>query len=455
MFTPPLWIISTLEAGVTMMQADLHIDADAGRAVRSGYPIVPRDQINSRVRGLSNGAIVDVLDGRGFAGRGLFDDSSAAAVRILTRDRRRAVDAAFWKGSIDRALDLRRTLVNLSYTDAWRGVNGAGDGLPGLIVESYSSYAVLRIESESLRPHLGHIVDALRQSLQPRGLYEKRRGPDGGRGQHLGGSTAPDALPVREGNLRFLVRLAEGDQTGFLLDMREGRRVMARYARGRQIVSCFSSTGSLSLTAAAAGSPRVVSIDPLPRSAAWSRENFAANGLPPESHEFLTGDPAEVLGRLSSATRRFDLAMVDSPHFEARAAAPQAQGKGKGKGGKKHHGKPAKHGKKSSGKHGKKRRMAPPAGSGGGDPVELFRRGYGNLVRAAVGVLQANGLLACTLQERSLPFREFLAVLREAAEDSGVGLQVLETHGLPADFPVSPAYPEGQDFKFIVCAIRR
>jgi 23S rRNA (cytosine1962-C5)-methyltransferase len=438
-----------------MMQADLHIDADAGRAVRSGYPLVPRDQVASRMRGLTNGAVVDVLDGRGFAGRGLYDDASPVAVRILTRDRRKAVDAAFWRASIDRALDLRRTLVNLSYTDAWRAVNGAGDGLPGLVVESYSSYAVLRLESESLRPHLGSIVDAVRNTLQPRGLYEKRRGPEGGRGHHLGGSTAPDALPVREGNLRFLVRLAEGEKTGFYLDMRECRRVMARYSRGRQVVNCFSFTGTLSLTAAAAGSPRVVSVDPSPRSTAWSRENFSANGLPPESHEFMTGDPAEVLGRISSGTRRFDLAVVDNPFFEARAAAPAAHGRGKpGKKPARHAPKHAKkHAKSHSKKSGKKRRMAP--SGGGGDPAELFRRGYGNLVKAAVAVLQPNGLLACTLHERNIGYRDFLAVLRDAAEEAGVGLQVLETHGLPADFPVSPGYPEGQYFKFLVCAIRR
>jgi len=441
-----------------MTRAELRVDSETGRALRSGYPLVPKDGVSSRSRGLSSGTVVDVVDGRGFAARGLYDDGSPATVRVLTRDRKQAIDGAFWRAGIGRALELRRTLVNLSYTDAWRAVNGAGDGLPGLVVESYSSYAVLRLESEALRPHLGAIVDAVRSVLQPRGLYEERRGPEGGRGHHLGGSTAPDALPVREGNLRFLVRLGEGEMTGFFLDMREGRRAMARYSRGKQVVNCYSYTGALSLTSAAAGSPRVVSIDPSPRSTAWSRENFAANGLPPESHEFLTGDPEEVLGRISSSARRFDLAVLDTPDFGARAAAAAAT-RARGKAGKKpsktarRHAKRA--GRKPSRKHGKRRRMAPPSGSGGGDPVETFRRGYGDLVRAAVGVLQPNGLLACTLHEKNLPFREFLDVLRSSAEEAGVGLQILETHGLPADFPVSPAYPQGQYLKFLVCAIRR
>ena len=439
-----------------MVLAEIHVDADAGRAVRAGFPLVHRDQVGSRLRGLSNGAVVDVQDGRGFAGRGIYDESSPSAVRILIRDKKQALDGAFWRSALDRALDLRRTLVNLSFTDAWRVVNGAGDGLPGLVVETYSSYAVLRIESECLRPHFGAIIDAVRMTLQPRGLYEKRRGPEGGRGHHLGGSTAPDALPVREGTLRYLVRLSEGEKTGFYLDMREARRVLARYARGKQVVNAYSFSGALSLTAAAAGAPRVVSVDPTPRSTAWGRENFAANGLPPESHEFLTGDPCEVLGRLSSGTRRFDVALVEAPWFDGRPATPPSSSS-KGKAGKKgsHAAKSAKKSaakKSAARKHGKRR-----MGSAGGpsDPMEIFRRGYANLVKAAVGVLQPNGILACTLHQKDLAYSDFLDVLGSASAEAGARLQILEVHGLPADFPVHPSYPKDQYLKFVVCAVRR
>jgi 23S rRNA (cytosine1962-C5)-methyltransferase len=428
-----------------MAQSDIQIDSEAGRAVRSGFPLVHRDHVGSRLRGLSSGAVVEVHDGRGFAGRGLFDDSSPAAIRILTRDRKQTLDGTFWKSAIERSLELRRTLVNLSFTDAFRAVNGAGDGLPGLVVESYSSFAVIRLESEAYRPHLGAVVDALRGTLQPRGIYEKRKGPEGGKGHHLGGSTAPDALPVREGTLRYLVRLSEGDNTGFRLDMREARRVLARYARGKQVLNAYSFSGALSLTAAAAGSPRVVSLDPEPRSTAWARENFAANGLPPESHEFLTGDPGEVLGRLASATRRFDVALVESPWFAARPApSPASKAKAGKKGATKKSKKPAKKGK---------RRMG--AGSGPTDPIELFRRGYAGLVKAAVGVLQPQAVLACTLHEKDLAYEEFLGLLGNSAAEAGARLQVLEVHGLPADFPILPSCPRDRYLKFVVCAVRK
>ncbi len=435
-----------------MEQAELQVDADAGRAVRAGCPLVPRDHLNSRTRGLANGTVVDLFDGRGFAGRGIYDETSPSAVGVFTRDRKEPLDGAFWRKGIDRALDLRRTLVNLSHTDAWRAVNAEGDGLPGLVVETFSSYAVLRLESEALRPHLGPIVDAIRSTLQPRGLYEKRRGADGGRGHHLGGSTAPDSLPVREGNLRFLVRLAEGEMTGLFLDQREARRVLSRYARGRQVANCFSYTGTSSLTAAAAGATRVVSIDPSPRSIASSRENFATNGLPPESHEFLTGDPRDILGRIAASSRRFDLALVDTPFFSARPPAPSPKhGKPAGKAGKTH-GK--KHPPKKALKKGKKRRMGTPGGAGA-DPAAIFRAGYAELLGAIARVLNRNGLLACTVHERNIAFADFLDLLREAGEASHVDIQLLESHGLPPDFPVNPGHPRGEYLRFVVCGVRQ
>jgi len=440
-----------------MEPVELSVAAEAGRALKAGSPYLPRDLLSSRTRGLSTGTVVDLHEGRTFLGRGLYDENGPMAVAIYTRDRRQAIDGAFWSAAVERAADLRRTLVNLTFTDAWRAVNSEGDGLPGLVVESYSSYAVLRLRSEALRPHLGSIVDAVRSAIQPRGIYEKRRTAEGARGHHLGGSTAPDALPVREGTLRFLARMAEGDQTGFFLDLREARRTVARYARGKQIVNACSFTASLSLTAAMAGSPRVVSVDGSSRSTAWGRENFAANGLPPESHEFMTGVPAEVLGRIAASTRRFDIALVEAPHFPeperpepAKKASRKAAKKPSRKAAKKSPSRKA--ARKPARKAGKKRRMAPPAAL---DPVERFRRGYGDLVKAAIGVLQPHGLLACAIGEGDLSFRDFLSLLRESAAGAGASLQVLEVHGLPPDFPVDPAWPAGRYLRFVICGVRK
>ncbi|MHC4820086.1 MAG: class I SAM-dependent rRNA methyltransferase [Planctomycetota bacterium] len=458
---------------------DLKVDAKTTRAIRAGHLHVLKSGILSKPRGLRPGEIVDVIS-RSFVARGYWDEGSPS-VRILTLDKEQAIDGAFWRERITRAVELRRALLNLSVTDAWRAVNGEGDGLPGLVIESYSSYAVIRLETDALRPHLGAIVDAVRQVMRPRGLYEKRGGPQGGRGHHLGGSTAPDALPVREGRLRFLVRLSEGARTGLFLDMRDNRRVFARYARGRQVVNCFSYTGTMSLTAAVAGSPRVLSIDPSVRCAAWARENFSANGLPPESHEFVTGGTLDVLDRLARSSRRFDMALLDSPIFrepEEPEPAPRKEAKKKAAKKKAAKKKAAKRGssraapakrkaakkktakkaasrrpaKKAAKKKGARRRLAPPTSAA---DVERYREGYADLVRAATAVLNPEGLLACSFVNRHLTRAEFVETLLQAAADAGARLQMLETHGLPPDHPTRVLHPEGRYLNFVVCALRQ
>ena len=429
-----------------MSQGDLSIDSETGRAVRAGLPYVPRDSLSGRLRGLDAGTTVDLVDGRGFAGRGIFDPAAPFAVRVLTLDRRQSIDGAFWRAGIERAAALRRGLPGLSVTDAFRVVNAEGDRLPGLVIESYSSYAVLRLQSESLRPHLGAIVDAVRHCLQPRGIYEKRSSPEGGRGHHLGGSTAPDSLPVREGNLRFNVRLAEGAKTGLVLDQRDARRTLARLARGRQAACCFSWTGASSLTLAAAGAARVVSIDPVPGSIAAGRENFAANGLPPESHEFLVGDPRDVLARIAASARRFDLLLVDTPWFDAK---PEPRPSKSGKSSTPSRKRPDP--KKRAG--GKKRRMAP-AGGAGGDPLERFRAGYAATLAQAYRVLNPSGLLLLTVDRRRFGEAQFLGMLRSTADAAGMQVQVVESHGRPPDFPLDPAWPAAEGHGFLVCAVR-
>ena len=123
--------------------AELAVAPDAGRALRAGSPYVPRAHLSTRTRGLATGSVVDLLDGRSFVGRGLYDEHGPMAVSVLVRDRKVPLDASFWRHGIERAAELRRSLVNLTWTDAWRAVNSEGDFLPGLVVESYSSYAVI------------------------------------------------------------------------------------------------------------------------------------------------------------------------------------------------------------------------------------------------------------------------------------------------------------------------
>jgi 23S rRNA (cytosine1962-C5)-methyltransferase len=428
-----------------MTNSELRIEPEAARAVQAGDPRVARSAVLSKTSGLDTGSVVDLVGGA-FVGRGIYDAEGPVAVRVLTRNRKEALDGAYWRRGLERASNLRRTLVDLSGTDAYRVVNAEGDFLPGLVVESYSSYVVLRLESEALRPHLPAIVDAVKGALSPRGIYEKRGGPDGGRGHHVAGSTAPDALQVREGQLRYMVRMAEGADTGLSLALREARRTLVRYCRGRSLLNLFAGAGTFSLHAATQGAGRVVAVDPNPRNAGWSRENFSANGLPPEGHEFVTGDAQDILARVAASTRRFDIVSLECPRFDAPPPPPaKPAAKSASKGSKK----PAAKAKKPSGKS-RKMSTRPDAA-----PAELFLRGMRDVVRGTALVLPPQGLLATALPPRELcTAEEVLRAVKEGAVSSGVTLQVLDVLGPPADFPSSASCRDGRAPTWMLFALR-
>ena len=178
-------------------------------------------------------------------------------------------------------------------TDAFRLVNGAGDGLPGVVVDRYAELAVIRLYSEAWVPWLERLVAALERrpgvSSVVRRLGVQR--VDGDRGLvQLAGPAPAEALVVREHGLRFLVRPAAGQKTGLFLDQRENRHRVAGWSRGREVVNLFGYNGGFSVHAAAAGSGRTVTVDQAPEALADARENFRLNGLDPDAHGFEQAD---------------------------------------------------------------------------------------------------------------------------------------------------------------------
>ena len=141
--------------------ARLVLQKDLARHLRAGHPWVFRKAVQKAPAGLAAGAIVDVVEGERFVARGYYDPHSAISVRILTREPAEAIDAAFWKRRVQRAMALRRELVH--GTNGFRMVHGESDGLPGVVADRYDRWAVLKLYSAGLTPHRGHIVEALRE----------------------------------------------------------------------------------------------------------------------------------------------------------------------------------------------------------------------------------------------------------------------------------------------------
>ena len=308
----------------TGVEAALELQKDLARHLRAGHPWVFRRAVEKAPSRLPAGSIVDVTEDGRFVARGYYDPLSAISIRILTREAAEAIDAAFWRRRVARALALRRELV--SGTNAYRLVHGEGDGLPGVIVDRYDRFAVLKLYSAGLTPHRGAIVEALRAEVDGlAGVFGRDEiprddldGDEGGApaGRVLWGAEPPERIAIDEHGMAILVDVRRGQKTGLFLDQRENRRMVRELARGRpEALNLFSYTGGFSVAAALGGATHVVSVDVDRDAVALARENFRANGLDPADHAFAAEDCFEILARYRKEGRRFDLVVCDPPAF--------------------------------------------------------------------------------------------------------------------------------------------
>jgi 23S rRNA (cytosine1962-C5)-methyltransferase len=393
------------------VEAELRLQKDLARHLRAGHPWVFRKALEKAPKGLAAGAIVDVTDGGRFVARGYFDPHSAITVRVLTREPAEAVDAAFWRRRIARAIALRRELVE--GTTGCRLVHGESDGLPGVVADRYGDFAVVKLYSAGLTPHRGAIVEGLRAEADGlRGVYGRDEIPrdddeeEGGApaGRVLWGAEPPERIAVDEHGMTVLVDVRKGQKTGHFLDQRENRRMVRALARGRaEALNLFSYTGGFSVAAALGGARHVVSVDVDRDAIALARENFRANGLDPADHAFAAEDAFELLARHKREGRRFDLVVCDPPAFAKSQRA-----------------------------------------------VEAALAGYASLNRAALAVVAPGGLLVTASCSARVSVEQFTDAVKEAAFKARVELQLVEETRQPPDHPVSLQFREGRYLKCLV-----
>ena len=287
----------------------LPLTADTIAPIARGHPWVYADGVKERAPA---GTPVQLTDERGRVVAFGLADEGAIAVRVLGRH---AEDVGRLAAArIASAAGARPGLLPLQ-TDAYRVVNGEGDGLPGLIIDRYGPIAVVRLYTRSWEPFLDGILDAA-AAIPGVSSVARRKGVaivDGSREpgvETLRGPPIPEVLVVQEAGLRFLVRPHIGQKTGLFLDQREHRRFAAGLARGRTMANLFGYTGGFSVHAAAAGAARVLTVDVAGPALEDAKENFRLNGMDPGRHGFLAAD---VFGWTPEAP--LDFIICDPPNL--------------------------------------------------------------------------------------------------------------------------------------------
>lgn len=376
------------------------------RRIRGGHPWVFSNEIRELKGERIPGAAAEVYDvGGGFLGTGYYNPHSLIAVRILSREREEIDSPSFLRERIGRALEFRRRL----YPDmsTFRVVHGEGDFLPGLVVDKYGDWLSVQILTAGMEARRGAVVEALVELFNPKGIIARNdvavRSLEGleERVEVLYGEV-PETVEAQEHGLRFRVDLVGGQKTGHFLDQKENHLVLKGMAAGKQVLDCFSYSGSWGVHAAAFGAAEVTCLDISERAAALARENAALNGLEGVVRVEVC-DAFDRLRSLKHEGRRFDVVVLDPPAFVKNKKA-----------------------------------------------LKEAEKGYLTINRRGLELLNDGGYLitcSCSYHMAREPFRDLLA---QAARLAGRQVRVVEARSQAPDHPVLLAVPETEYLKCLV-----
>ncbi|MFC0263252.1 class I SAM-dependent rRNA methyltransferase [Fontibacter flavus] len=279
---------------------------------------------------LQNGELVQVFSQKDeFLGIGHFQHGSIM-VRLISF-KEVLIDDVFWNEKIQSAYQVRKSLglIDNPETNVYRLVHGEGDGLPGLIIDFYNGTAVIQTHHVGMFKHVKEIAKALQHvyGSQLEAVYDKSAETlpknIGVENRLLLGS--PSTNLVKEYGCMFEIDWEKGQKTGFFVDQRENRNLLAKYSTGKKVLNTFCYSGGFSVAALRAGATEVHSVDISAKAIELTDKNVALNSDHNGKHHSIVAD---VIKYIREIDLDFDIIVLDPPAFaknlKARHNAVQA-----------------------------------------------------------------------------------------------------------------------------------
>ena len=394
------------------------ITAKGTRWVEQGHPWIYEGEVLREEGDCENGALADAVSEKGkYLGTGFVSRQSKIRLRLLSRNANDRFDEAFWQRRIQYAWDYRKTVM-AGDISCCRVIFGEADGFPGLTVDRFSDILVTQTLSMGMEkikdivfPLLVTVLRADGQDI--RGIYERNdvairelEGLAQNKGWYpLPGETPPGSTvtEICENGIFYRVDVENGQKTGFFLDQKYNRLAIAKLAKGKRVLDCFTHTGSFALNAAMGGAEHVTAVDISASAIEMAKANAQRNGLS-DRMDFLVADVFDLLPELASKGKApYDFIILDPPAFtKSRKTVGSAQ------------------------------------------------RGYKEINLRALKLLPRGGYFATASCSHFMPSELFVKMLRSAALDAGVELRQIEARQQAPDHPILWNVPETDYLKFYI-----
>lgn len=264
------------------------------------------------------GEVISLKDGKDrFLGSAIFNPYSQIVARRFSR-RRQELDLPFFIRRLTQAIDYRKRIG--TWPGASRLVWSESDALPGVIIDAYGKHVVLQtltLAMDMVRPT---IEEAIRQVLEPESILVRNDAPiraaEGMEpfvGFVYGNEPAPFEMELR--GIRFQIDLRSGQKTGLYLDQIDNYAAVAKYAKGKRVLDCFSNQGGFALACALAGAESVTAVDVSEDAIDAVSRNAELNNVHINA---IATNAFDFLKEKSLAARdetEYDLIILDPPSF--------------------------------------------------------------------------------------------------------------------------------------------
>jgi 23S rRNA (cytosine1962-C5)-methyltransferase len=365
---------------------------------------------NGREAEPSEGDVVAVTNNKDkFLGAGHYAGGSIA-VRLLTFEEVNDFGVEFFTTKFKRAYQLRETLglTKNNSTNIFRFIHAEGDGLPGLIIDHYAGSLVVQAHSIGMHMAKDIIAGALKEVFGDglRAIYYKSK------------ETLPKEYEVEDHYLyqaktekgqaieydcQYDIDWVKGQKTGFFVDQRENRKLIADYSKGKNVLNTFCYSGGFSIAALKAGANLVHSVDSSAKAIDLTDINVKLNNVE-ERHESFVSDTFKFFEH--QASENYDIIILDPPAFAKHVRV----------------------------KH---------------NAVQ----GYKRLNATALRFIQPGGILFTFSCSQVVDQKLFYNTVMAAAIQVGREVKVLHHLTQPADHPVSIFHPEGEYLKGLVVQV--
>jgi 23S rRNA (cytosine1962-C5)-methyltransferase len=386
--------------------AKVILSSGKDQSIRRFHPWVFSGAIKKIKGEVSEGDIVEVYDNKDeYLGTGHYQIGSIA-IRVFSFEKL-VPDNIFWKNKLEKAFQYRTQLglTNNKNTNVYRLVFAEGDNLPGLIIDFYNGTAVIQTHSIGMHFAKDLIAEALREIYGSglKAIYDKsaetlpKKSQVSATNGYLFGGSGENI--VIENDCKFHIDWEEGQKTGFFIDQRENRQLVANYSKGKKVLNTFCYTGGFSVYAAKAGASLVHSVDSSKKAIELTDRNMELNGFSSVHQSFAI----DTFDFLKDKDDQYDIIILDPPAFA------------------KHH-----------------------------DVKHNAVMGYKRLNAEAIKAIKKGGLLFTFSCSQVVDTKLFYNTIMSAAIQVGRNIKVMHHLTQPTDHPVNIYHPEGEYLKGLV-----